>query len=150
MTAARSESIAVSPCTFFGSLVQTLVQTEDGVSVSCLSVSLTIDSSCVRNAEAEGSTPFRSTRHKASGQGYVTIDGREQYLGKYGSAESKEKYARLIAERFSGANGDRRTAVSVRAELTVDELVLRYWTGHVENYYCRDGKPTHPAWPNSL
>ena len=38
-------------------------------------------------------------RHKATGQAYVTIDGREQYLGKYGSPESQEKHARVVAER---------------------------------------------------
>ena len=40
--------------------------------------------------------------HKTSGRAVVTIDGREIYLGKYGSAESRERYGRLIAENASG------------------------------------------------
>ncbi len=36
--------------------------------------------------------------HKARNCAVVTIDGRNRYLGPYGSAESHEKYARLIAE----------------------------------------------------
>ena len=37
--------------------------------------------------------------HKPSGQARVIIDGEHIYLGPYGSPESHEKYARLIAER---------------------------------------------------
>lgn len=80
--------------------------------------------------------------HKASGQAYVTIDGREHYLGKYGTPASKENYARLIAERFTGPSDTNLPVTPNGAEFTVDELVLRYWTEHVESYYCRDGKPS--------
>ena len=36
--------------------------------------------------------------HKSSGRAVVRIDGRDHYLGPYGSSESYERYARLIAE----------------------------------------------------
>ena len=36
--------------------------------------------------------------HKGSGQALVQINGERIYLGKHGSAESKEKYQRIIAE----------------------------------------------------
>ena len=36
--------------------------------------------------------------HKASGKAVVRIKGKDYYLGRYGSPESKEKYHRLIAE----------------------------------------------------
>ncbi|GAB5494999.1 MAG: hypothetical protein Phyf2KO_00790 [Phycisphaerales bacterium] len=36
--------------------------------------------------------------HKASGQARVLLSGREVYLGVHDSAESYEKYDRLIAE----------------------------------------------------
>ena len=39
------------------------------------------------------------THHRASGQARVRIAGRDVYLGLYGSAESRERYARIIAER---------------------------------------------------
>ena len=35
--------------------------------------------------------------HKSSGHARVKIDGREIYLGAYGSPESKRRYAELIA-----------------------------------------------------
>ncbi len=41
--------------------------------------------------------------HKPSGQARVIIDREHVYLGKYGSRESHEKYARLLSER--AANG---------------------------------------------
>ncbi len=37
-------------------------------------------------------------RHKAKGLAVVTLNGRDIYLGPYGSAESKSEYRRLIAE----------------------------------------------------
>lgn len=36
--------------------------------------------------------------HKGSGQARVLIGGRHIYLGRYGSPESREAYARAIAE----------------------------------------------------
>jgi hypothetical protein len=36
--------------------------------------------------------------HKATGQAVVRIDGKDRYLGKYGSQESRQEYDRLIAE----------------------------------------------------
>jgi len=36
--------------------------------------------------------------HKRSGHARVKFDGREIFLGKYGTAESRRQYARLIAE----------------------------------------------------
>lgn len=61
--------------------------------------------------------PFRV--HKATGQGYVNLDGRRVYLGRADMPEAKRKYAREIVEWT--ANGGRRS-VPV-AELTVIELV---------------------------
>ena len=36
--------------------------------------------------------------HKATGQAKVRIDGRDFYLGLYGSPESRERYDELVAE----------------------------------------------------
>jgi len=36
--------------------------------------------------------------HKASGQARTIVNGRHVYLGKYGSPESRQKYARILAE----------------------------------------------------
>lgn len=61
--------------------------------------------------------PFRV--HKATGQGYVNLDGCRVYMGRADTPEAKRKYAREIVEWT--ANGGRRS-VPV-AELTVIELV---------------------------
>ena len=69
--------------------------------------------------------------HKATGQAYVTVDGRERYLGKHGSPESQEKYARVIAERFSNPSSEPVIEASFD-ELTVTELIAKYWKEFVE------------------
>jgi hypothetical protein len=43
-------------------------------------------------------SPPSYVKHKASGQAVVYQNGRTTYLGKYGSAASKEAYKRLVAE----------------------------------------------------
>lgn len=78
--------------------------------------------------------------HKASGQARVRINGRDHYLGKFGTPESVENYARVLAEHSRGG------AVAPidppqPGELTVTELIAAYWQ-HVTRYYRRDGKPT--------
>jgi len=40
--------------------------------------------------------------HKASGQAVVTLDGRDHYLGLFGSESSKAAYERLIASYLAG------------------------------------------------
>ena len=64
--------------------------------------------------------------HKATGQAVVTLDGRDNYLGKHGTAVSRAEYERLIAEWLlrRGTSPAQRSA----ADLTVDEVLLRYWT----------------------
>ena len=39
--------------------------------------------------------------YKPKNLGVVRIDGRDHYLGKFGSPESYEKYHRLLAERYA-------------------------------------------------
>ena len=47
-------------------------------------------------------------RHKASGQAIVTLGGKMIYLGRYGSAESRAEYTRVIAEWLSDPPRPRR------------------------------------------
>ena len=80
--------------------------------------------------------------HKGSGQALVQIDSRRIYLGKYGSAQSKEKYRRVVAEAL--ATGDRllpSTSHKALGGLTVNELILVYWE-FAEGYYRKNGKLT--------
>jgi hypothetical protein len=61
-------------------------------------------------------------------------------LGRFGSDESKEKYARLIAERF--ASGPRRTiSLAVGEVLSIAALVVKY-DDHATTYYRKNGEPT--------
>lgn len=77
--------------------------------------------------------------HKASGKAVVTLDGRDHYLGLYGSPESRQAYDRLTGEWL--ANG-RRSPGLPEQQLTVEELMAAFWA-HVEAYYRRpDGSPT--------
>ena len=78
--------------------------------------------------------------HKPSGQARVRISGRDVYLGPFGSPESKEAYARLIAEHF--ANGESETIILPDGEiLTVAALVVKY-DDHAQGYYVKNGRPT--------
>ena len=81
--------------------------------------------------------------HKPSGQARVIINREHIYLGKYGSAESREKYGRLITELSS--NGGAATPPPVNSTrssaISVNELVLAYWR-FAKSHYVKDGQPT--------
>ena len=74
--------------------------------------------------------------HKPTGQARVRIDGKDLYLGAYGSAESRDRYDEIITEWF--ARQDDVTACL----LTVDDLCLMF-LDFADGYYRRkDGTPT--------
>jgi integrase len=77
--------------------------------------------------------------HKASGQAVVRIDGTDYYLGRYGTAESKAEYGRLIAEWLG--NGRHLAAPTAVDGLTVVELILRYWNWAERYYRDQQGQP---------
>jgi integrase len=70
-----------------------------------------------------------------------TGNRRDFYLGRYGSATSKAEYARLIAEWSASGHFIPHTGPPP-TDLTVNELLVRFWA-HVEAHY-RDpeGHPT--------
>jgi integrase len=77
-------------------------------------------------------------KHKSTGQAVVTLNGRDYYLGRYGSAASRAEYDRLIQEWLACG----RQLVNQASDLTIAELIARYWL-HVETYYRHaDGTPT--------
>jgi integrase len=81
--------------------------------------------------------------HKQSGQAIVTLpDGlgtrRDVLLGKYGTAESRKEYARVLAEwEVNGRHSPLPAAVS---DISINELILAYWK-HARVYYGWDKKP---------
>ena len=69
-------------------------------------------------------------RHKASGQAVVRINGKDEYLGRYGTPESYEKYHRLIAEHFPDGPDSWPAAKLLSSgsdSITVVELIAAYW-----------------------
>jgi hypothetical protein len=62
----------------------------------------------------------------------VRIDGKDRYLGPFGTDESRAEYDRLITEWLG--NGRRLQPVNVEVGMSVDELILHYWNW-AENYY---------------
>jgi hypothetical protein len=81
-------------------------------------------------------------RHKAFGQAVVRLDGRDHNLGPYGSPESHERYARLIAERQSRPHPKAtETAIEGRrcqTNLSINEVMLAY-VEFAAMYYTKDG-----------
>ena len=76
--------------------------------------------------------------HKATGQGFVEIDGRRHYLGRYDLPKTRQEYHRLIAEYV--ANGYRLPVAP--DEITIVELIDNF-AEHAERYYRRpDGTHT--------
>lgn len=77
-------------------------------------------------------------KHKPTDQAVVTLNGKDLYLGRYGTKESKAEYDRLIGEwlasgrQLPGRNGD----------LAVSELILAY-VRHADRHYRKpDGQAT--------
>ena len=77
-------------------------------------------------------------KHRGSGQAIVTIAGRDHYLGPHGTRTSRIEYDRLIMEWLASG---RPASVAEQDELTVSELIVRYWR-HVRKRYVKNGKPT--------
>ncbi|MFV1969064.1 MAG: tyrosine-type recombinase/integrase [Pirellulaceae bacterium] len=75
------------------------------------------------------------THHKPTGQARVRIDGKDHYLGPYGSPESRDKYDDLVAEWIvkNDLSG---------YKLTVDDLCLKFLDFADQYYRRKDGSPT--------
>jgi len=73
--------------------------------------------------------------HKSTGQARVRINGKDHYLGEYGSPESRQRYDEIIAEWFAKL-GD------VGAySLTLDDLALLFFE-HAKQHYRKNGVVT--------
>jgi hypothetical protein len=88
--------------------------------------------------------------HKARNLAVVTLAGKDHYLGPYGSPESHEAYARLIADWHAGgrrlpaaqAGPAQPTSPPLPSQLTVNELILAFWEHAKKHYRHADGTPT--------
>ena len=94
---------------------------------------------------ARSATSLPKYRHyKPKNLAVVRLDGRDHYLGKYNSEESREKYRRLVAEWFATAGHSARPNPSESETVggsTVNQLILAY-ARFVDGYYVKDGRPT--------
>jgi integrase len=84
---------------------------------------------------------------KSNGRKYACVslpDGgggrHDVLLGNYGSKESKAEYARVITEWE--AAGRKLSRPDVTPDITVNELMARYWKHAKEHYRHPDGSPT--------
>jgi len=78
--------------------------------------------------------------HKATGQGYVELNGRRIYLGDYESDAAQSAYHRLLAEWKS--SGRVLPIDRERDDVTVVEIAAVFWD-HVKRHYRKaDGTPT--------
>jgi integrase len=80
--------------------------------------------------------------HRSDGRALVTIDGRDIYLGKHGSPESRAEYDRLIAEWLANGRSLNTSQAGAPSDATVNEVILAFWQ-HAELHYRHpDGSPT--------
>lgn len=82
-------------------------------------------------------------KHRASGKAVVTINGRDHYLGPYGTKASKLEYDRLINQWLvTGRDDNFGLPEHETGTITVAELINRF-RKHCEKRYRRDdGSPT--------
>ena len=80
----------------------------------------------------------RDRKHKRSKQAIVTLNGKDFYLGLYGSKASKAEYDRLITEWLAVG---RRLSPGLGDDITIVELCHAYWQ-FAKTYYRKNGKPT--------
>lgn len=76
--------------------------------------------------------------HKPTGQAVVTIDGRDNYLGRHGTVCSKQKYQRLV-DRWLSQEEEvaQQPAAEITDAPTVNEIILAF-IRHAESYYKAD------------
>src|SRR5438552_3618923 len=75
----------------------------------------------------------KMTKHKASGRAVVRLNGRDCYLGEWGSKAAKAEYDQLIGSWL--ANGRR---IETDDDFRISELVEQY-LAFAAGYYSSDG-----------
>lgn len=73
--------------------------------------------------------------HKATGRAYCKVHGKPVYLGRWGSAESKAAYSKLVAGlKATGATAPVVSAPRLRTVPTVAGVVLQFLTANNSGY----------------
>ena len=77
--------------------------------------------------------------YKPKNLGLFIIDGKQHYLGAYGTPESLAEYNRLIQEHLARGGAP---SPSPGGGLTVSELIVAFWQHAEHHYRSPEGKPT--------
>ena len=78
--------------------------------------------------------------HKATGQALVQIRGKRIYLGRHGSAESRERYRQLLTQYLASPQSPQPIQHPTQSP-TVSELILAYYQ-FAQTYYVKAGRAT--------
>jgi hypothetical protein len=83
-------------------------------------------------------------RRHASGNARVRINGKDIYLGPYGTSESKREYNRIVGEWLAN---HRTLPLSARGSgYSMAELIAAYWRHAQEYYAVPEGKSNGELW----
>lgn len=80
--------------------------------------------------------------HSPSGTARCWVGGRWVTLGRYNSPESRAEYARILAE-LAVAPAPAQVAAAGTPDVTVNELLIRFWRFAEQHYRHADGTPTN-------
>ena len=75
--------------------------------------------------------------YKPKNLGLVVLDGKQHYLGRYGSPESLAEYHRLVQEWLARGGPSPIPSYPSEGDLSINELILAFWTRHAEAHYRR-------------
>src|SRR5262245_22025624 len=76
--------------------------------------------------------------HRPTGQAVVTLNGRDHYLGRHGTPESRAEYDRLLAEWLANGRHAPAPPEPDGSGLTVVELIVAY-VRHSQEFYAAPG-----------
>ncbi|APZ94609.1 tyrosine-type recombinase/integrase [Fuerstiella marisgermanici] len=79
--------------------------------------------------------------HKPTGQARVRLNGKDHYLGPYGSDESRRRYDELIAEYLKQKHKASRIERLESPQMSVAHLCIAYMK-FAKGYYRKNGKET--------
>jgi integrase len=80
-------------------------------------------------------------RRHHKGYGFVTLDGKNIYFGKYEDPQSKIDYDRTIQEWLSNGRSLVKPESGESSDITVARLLELFWI-HAQKTYTKNGKPT--------
>src|SRR6516165_647362 len=92
-------------------------------------------------AKCNPSRPPGYRHHKATGQAVVTIDGKDHYLGKHGTPDSRLRYERLISRWLQAPGEAAEIGPTSGGDITIAELCAQFFKW-ASSYYVKDGRTT--------